>query len=1071
MSTSSAKKKSGMLVRLLKNCTLLSVLLIILISVVLKAGIQLNSLNIGKAHLSDISLIWKTGLELQIGTLKIDTISTSTINVENTETVDKPSFPLHLKTLPRVAQFFSLVSIETITFKDFTGRLHCTEYAGQRSFFTLESSDVSLSSDLNLSDKNLTAHITQLSSKPFNSQISGKIRLELHKSLITGNLLANIAGSLPAKVSFTADTDGISFQGEEAGKIEVIKPVVDLFGIDKDIEPWISEYLAGSRYRLKTFRGNFPWDNPLLILDTLYAEITINDCEYVFAEGFEPIKAEYADVVFEKGVLTIKPSNATFYGQHGKESWLDINFIDPDDIFLTAYIDAPAVLNEDILRLLDFYEISLPFKQTQGKTDAELTLALHFNLDIIKAKGRFAVKDSVFEHEGNLFDVTDGLVLINDSQVTIEKLQVTYPETFVATVIGNINGETGAGELDISVKDLHIKTGDTLVGLKKDSPRPTIQLKFNPDGQTYTASASSITVDDKEFDLASFGGPFNYSDLGASFSPTLVSSPLGIQAEISGSFSINKQSADIHGTLLKYAVDNRILESTGLPFTVKYGKQLSISSRETSSWQVDNTPVTLNPLQFSSNPNELSFVSDRLVYGNFFDGEISGFYDYQQRKGDIFLHKVTLNNNPIGEMHGTIISRPQSTLVNFPEFNILIDVKYGEEPQWTATISDLAPLHERSELLQKYHLNSGKVIISTGTGKDTYTFSAHLPYAMPLLIKDTTPITTYTLSGHMTKGNLWATVNNDLIVSYSKGHLSLSSDTIGYNVPEIISLIQKQDNKEEIQSGQPPVQQPDEERPFSLTLDAYNSFLYFTPNNRAPADNIYMKHAGKRTTVNLQHAGGTISLDSADQSFTLEGKELNDVFMGTLLHNSTFKGGKMSLVAFGKFDNFSTLVKVKDTLLKEHTAFNNIMAFLNTVPALVTFSNPEYSTNGVFINSLIAGAVVKKGVATFESLEMKSPLFNITGTGWADFVNLQIDMDMNLITQAKTNIQKIPLIGYILAGNKKQPSITLKITGDLTDPDVENLLFQEVATMPFSMLYRTLKLPINLVEKLGEEAE
>lgn len=1067
MSISSVKHKKNLLVRLLKNCTLLSVVVVILISLLLKTGIELTSLNIGRVHLSEVSLIWKTGLELEVATLKIDKDSAIKKQLETQASKEPTDLPIRLKTLPQIAQYFSLVSIKTITFAGFSGSLHCTEQAGQQSYFTLKSKDFDLIADLSLSDKNLTAVLTQLSSKRFKSQITGKIVLDLQKRSVAGDLIANIAESLPAKLSFTADTDGLSFKGEEAGKIVQIKPVVDLFGIDKDIEPWISAYLSGSRYRLKTFKGNFPWDNPLLILDTLYAEITIDDCEYIFAEGFEPIKTDYADVVYEKGVLIIKPHNPTFYGQHGKESWLDINFNDPDDIFLTAYIEAPATLNDDILRLLEFYEISLPFKQVKGKTGADLKLTLHFNHEIVKAQGRFEVTDSVFEHDGYLFEVTDGLVLVNDSLITIEKLKATYPEMFVATASGEIDGEKGSGELDIILKELHIQAGDALIGLKKESPRPEIHFSFTPESQSYTAGSSSLVVDDIEIDIAPFGGQFNYSDLGGKISPVVVSSPRGIETEISGSFSINKQSVDVQGKVLKYAVDNLQLENTDLPFSIRYDNQLSISSHEISNWRLDNTAVILNPLQLSSSSNEVSFVSDRLLYGDVFDGEISGFYDYKRRTGNIFFHKVILKGHELGEVQGTITSRPQSTLVNFPDFNLLIDVRQGPDPSWSANITDLAPLHERSELLQKYHIKAGNIQVSSNR-KSNYTFSANLPYTVPVLVKDSTPISAYTISGHFIDGVLWATVNNELIISYNTNRLSLTSDTIGFNVPEIISLLQEDDKTEDNTQNELQNLQAEAKAPFSLTLDAYNTFLYLTPKNRAPADNIYLEYADKKMTVNLQHGGGTISMDSSNQSFSLEGKELNDVFMGTLLENSTFKGGRMSVVALGKFDNFSMLVKVNNTLLKEHQAFNNIMAFLNTVPALVTFSNPDYSTRGVFIDSVVAGAVVKKGIATFESLEMKSPLFNITGTGWVDFANLQVDMDMNLITQAKTNIQKIPLIGYILAGNKKHPSITLKVTGDLTDPDVENPLFQEVVTIPFSMLYRTLKLPLDLVEKLGE---
>ena len=70
-------------------------------------------------------------------------------------------------------------------------------------------------------------------------------------------------------------------------------------------------------------------------------------------------------------------------------------------------------------------------------------------------------------------------------------------------------------------------------------------------------------------------------------------------------------------------------------------------------------------------------------------------------------------------------------------------------------------------------------------------------------------------------------------------------------------------------------------------------------------------------------------------------------------------------------------------------------------------------------------------------------------------------MEFNLITQAKANINKIPLVGYILVGDEKRPSITFKVTGDLDDPEVKHSTFQEIAILPLSILQRTFYLPFR----------
>lgn len=147
------------------------------------------------------------------------------------------------------------------------------------------------------------------------------------------------------------------------------------------------------------------------------------------------------------------------------------------------------------------------------------------------------------------------------------------------------------------------------------------------------------------------------------------------------------------------------------------------------------------------------------------------------------------------------------------------------------------------------------------------------------------------------------------------------------------------------------------------------------------------------------------------------------------------------------------------------------MAFLNTVPALATFSLPEYDQKGLPIDSAVAGIKVKDKVATVESLEILSPELQGKGSGVIDFSTRTIDMDILLKTQAGKNVGKIPLVGYALAGASEEVSLSIKITGGFDDPEVENSLIEDIIVYPVEMLHRTFKLPFYHLEKLGNGAD
>lgn len=212
-------------------------------------------------------------------------------------------------------------------------------------------------------------------------------------------------------------------------------------------------------------------------------------------------------------------------------------------------------------------------------------------------------------------------------------------------------------------------------------------------------------------------------------------------------------------------------------------------------------------------------------------------------------------------------------------------------------------------------------------------------------------------------------------------------------------------------------------------------------------------------------------LRGEDGNFVAEGSNLNDVFMGSLIQNSNFQGGQMYIGAVGSFDDFSAVFEIKDTVLTNLETVNNVMALLNTVPALITFSLPKYDSTGLLLESAVVGMKFKDKLATFESMEFFSHSLQAAGIGWIDFSQRLLDLDVNLTTQRKINVSKIPLAGYILQGKKGAASITIKIKGGLDNSQVTHSLLKEIIAKPFKVLFRALLLPIHLLREMSNDSD
>ncbi|HID69449.1 MAG TPA: hypothetical protein EYP35_03070 [Desulfobacterales bacterium] len=1052
MSNHPDKIRKNTWIRLLIGLLLVFCISLVSTGFILKRGIQVKSLQIGRTVISGVSLRWQDKLNLEINSISTGSGPTGEFS-KDFDLVDK---------IVRASfwgeKLFSRIILREIEIGDMTASVHLDR---QLSYVTLRSEDLNVRADLDIDGDAFLINVTKAVSNRFNSQLSGQIRINGKNKEADGSISANLGGVLPVALDFTADPEWVSFHGQESGQITNIKPFVDLFGLDQSIQRWITDYLTGSRYNLKTFSGSFPWADPMVLLQSFYAEARVDDCDYTFATGLEAIKTEYADVVFSKGVLAITPHNSTFYGQDGGKSWLDINFNDPDNIILTAHILTSAVANKDILNLLSYYDISLPFRQTKGKTAIDLTLAINLNSEEVTAWGTFVIDEGAIEYEQKYYDVKNGRIALEDSMITIEKLHISFEKMFSADISGKFDAEKSIGDLEILLQKFAVKIKDSYLILDESKAKPTLRFQIQPDKTTVSVSDSFWKLGVLSLKLGAFNTPFSFKDISGILPPTSLSLPPGVKSKISGTFSLKEQSLDLNCDLLQYNVQDLILGKNNCPLTVQFDKELTIRSKTISQWSLNQIPVSLYPSELNYSNNILSVVSGRMSYGKFFDSNISGQFDQLTKQGTFTLKNLQIKDDffglllsPDDTMTVRIDAREENLVITVPELDLVIIT--GENKNWSVKFADLAAIHKYSPFMQKYMLDAGQLEVMSEQGGEAYRFSADIPFHYHFLVKDSSVMDQYHIQGTVTGEGASATINDAIQILYGKELLMTSWD-ISYNIPAIIQFLKDlptPDAAEEKKTG------------ITCKLKAYNSSFYFTEDRRALADQIDLTYDNNKINIQLEHGPGSITIDIEGKNFSLAGDSLNDVFMDSLIPKSDFNTGKMSMAAKGSFDEFSALFKIEDTIIRDFLTLNNVLALVNTIPALITFSLPSYNTTGLPVDSMVAGMKVKDGLATFDSLSLESPEISILGDGWIDFSQERIEMDLNLITRAKKNINKIPLVGYILSGKEKRPSITVTVSGDLFEPEVKHSIFKEVATQPFSMVYRTLALPGRLVSHM-----
>ena len=291
----------------------------------------------------------------------------------------------------------------------------------------------------------------------------------------------------------------------------------------------------------------------------------------------------------------------------------------------------------------------------------------------------------------------------------------------------------------------------------------------------------------------------------------------------------------------------------------------------------------------------------------------------------------------------------------------------------------------------------------------------------------------------------------------------ITSENIEYNILELVELLQNlsKTTKDPTRSGS--------SKP--LELVARNSSLYFRPENRVLAERLQLAIQDGKTSLWLQHAAGTAAFVAEDGEFFLEGDNLDDSFMEALLAGSNFNGGTVTFAGNGYADNFEVRFKVQNTILENYSVMNNVLAFVNTIPALITFSVPDYNTSGMMVDSALLYLTYSDNLYTIKSFDVNAAELSIRGVGNASIAEDNIDLKLNLITEGRKDLSKIPLVGFILVGDEKVPSITLEVTGKLTDPDITNSAFEEVVTLPFDIGLRALMSPFKWIDNLFSDED
>ena len=1026
----------------------------------LLSGIHIKKLKLGSIYAEQLYLKWDNALSVQIGTLSLP------VNGESRQAFELEEVHRRLKQALRHADdpWIGALRIDRITAgDDLNGSLYYDPRSESRLSLRTKRYDLSVKL-LPVRGNRAFLVDSKLYADDFNATLDaeGLIRLDSGDIYLSGD--ANVSNRIFLSMGVHAGQDALHFNTYSTRFFDSVAPIVQPLNLSKKTSQWIVDRAKGGPLMLHTLRTTLPYRAPAEAFDNLYARLTFRNAAYTFAndpDAFEPALAEEVEVLFKNKKLDIIPKAATFYGQSGGSTWLDIDFSRRDPV-LDLYLDTSARLTPPLHRLTQSYGIDLPFLQTAGVTDVNLTLGINLHTGDTDASGRFRIGEGTVDFSGLPIDVNDTAFDLKGSEVTFRSLNASLFEGNVtASVTGTLDPAAEKGTLHFNVSKAQHALGSRTIALAASSAPLPFDYVLDPKQDRLRVGASRWRFGEHNLTVAAFDAPFEFGKLELSLPKTLVSYDSKAEAYFEGLVSLGTPSATLTMDLTRLQAGSLQSMQKHTHFRIKADENLSIKSNAASHWKVDDTAVTVSPFTVTRQKELLQLSRTAVTVKHQLLAIIEGTFDTATMETELNVSRLRLEDESLGKLFQThehfgvyIVPIEGEYDVIVPSLNMLYTtIAEG----WKLQFFSLEAFKERAPLLDEYNLTQSGFTAWSEHGGYPVRFEGAVDYPYALTSFQNKPVSVYRFQGTMdSNATLKLTINDRIDVDVN-GAVTIRSNGVAYSQPELTRFYNDHqfDADKNASSSYKPV-----------FIDANDTAVIFADGRMAKADRIVIQYEKDHIISQLYKGSGGAMLEVKGKKFHLYGDRLDDDFMEHFFKFSKFKKGHLDFYAIGEANDFKGLIRISDTTVYDYVLLNNLFAFINTVPALVTFSLPSYESEGIKVHSAYAEFAYLDGNLTITGINVDSKELDFSGQGVLDYNTDRIKMELTVKTQAAENIRKIPLVGYILVGDDQSVLTTVNISGSIEDPKVENTIAKDIIVTPFNLLKRAFDFPMHYLKKL-----
>lgn len=1012
-------------------------------AVLLIEGFTISHLKVGDIILEKVYLKWDNRLHI-----KASLIDLSGLKSDNDPITLKPlkHFP---QGIGQAEKWIASIDIEAIRYKKSSVSLHYSKH--QKGSVVVRNGQSTLHGEFTLTPRIL--HLTLLSPKTSRNQIKGELFLDIPQQTFIFTTSLALPNSPIIRGFGRGNQTRLFLKVSADESFKKIDDVIDFIQLDPVIRPWVVQYARFQSATLRSCQGNFLYDTPEDLLNSLNIYATATNAQYTFDPMIAPIKAKDVDVYFQKGKLHIIPHNGVFYTLPTQKSRLYIDFSTTQPMLKAHILSSQGQLNDDILYLLSHYKIKVPIRQNRGVAKVDLNLSINLHTLDTTAKGQFIPSVSEIELSGFVFKTNGGTVNLDGSQVEFDGFDARYKNLAYAQVKGSLDASKHTGQVHIDPYFCTPTGSANELSLLNASNIPHITYFIDPTQDTIKISPSSWNFFGETLHADPLKIPFNFEKRHGVIPTLPFSIPNKLLGDISGEFSEKNWSL----TLRLDHVDINNVKLIKAPFYLHMrpkNDDILISSSVQSFWDVGGQSVLFSPFSVLNTYDSIIFNTINMYLKDQFSTNLTGKYHKKSKQGLLELTEIKTINPRIGHYIDT--DRTQNLSIDASKSDVLFHSQSlginlsNTLSGWKMEIPDISLLSKSSPLLSYYEIDHGNITLNFSPDNKRITFNGVIDYPYHLMIVNNKSLSNYRFSGSHTNDKTFIRVNDRLNIT-SDNAINIRANNMAINGRELLRWLSS-NKKSTLENNVSKSLKP-------IHINATNIYLNLMDNRKILADTLTATLHSDDLDGRLTFEHGSADFMMKESYFFAEGGEFNDRFMENLFAFSDFDGGNLSFKIFGKAEAFEGIMRIDDAILKEYKVLNNILSFINTIPSLTTFSLPNFNQKGLLVNDTYAHFTYQNHLFNIDNITLNSPELKIAGNAQANILDDKLSGTLTLKTDLGSALGKVPMVGYILLGDDGSISTTLNLKGKLSDPVVETGIAKEIVTAPFNILKRTLTYP------------